>query len=74
MPSEMPVDPAVLLELVNERRHSLIVSVSSRIEGPADITLHSRPLETFMSAGEGTRHYRSGLLRTEWTQPPPGDP
>ena len=65
MHSEPPVDPAVLLELSTSDGALRLFSMSSRIEGPADVTLDSLHLETFMPADEDTRHHLSGLLRNE---------
>ena len=50
-----PVDPVVLLELAGDEDVLRLFSVSSRIEGPADVTLNALHLETFLPADEHTR-------------------
>lgn len=48
-------DPVVLLELDTGGHVLRLFSVSSRIEGPADVTLDALHLETFVPADEHTR-------------------
>lgn len=50
-----PVEPVVLLELDDNGGALRLFSVASRIEGPADVTLDSLHLETFLPADEDTR-------------------
>lgn len=54
-PAGAPVDPVVLLEIATGNEPLRLFSVASRIEGPADVTLDTLHLETFVPADEHTR-------------------
>ena len=51
----VPVSPVVFLELDSDDGPLRLFSVASRIEGPADVTLDSLHLETFLPADAATR-------------------
>jgi transcriptional regulator with XRE-family HTH domain len=64
-PHKDPLEPVVLLELDSDDGPLRLFSVASRIEGPADVTLDSLHLETFLPADDDSRARLRSLRQWE---------